>query len=405
MGAKYDERSATAIVTLIPKKGKGRPRNLGDRLVRVTYTDSGKRRSTGIDVTLDNGDDELLYDEDLRKGAVLGLRFGYPSLMIDAGLFVMKEPRGQGKAGTYTIRANERKRGKMARKKFSRIWEYTTRSKAVREVLLNHFPANKIHIDETSQILESITQTEEHDWQFCYRQAQLAQFEFYVDELGAHWEAPRRNQKPSHLLRYVKGMVDVGNVKDYSFEGLGSGVPGRVTLKGTDALTKKSFEVTVDKKTADNYVELVETSGADDPDEGDRLEEGDVGNEIVRNTGARNELEARELANQIFKKSRYGAMKLTLQTIGDPTLRSRRVIMLSGLGTAFDGLWWTKSVKHTLGSGYQQELDITREGLAKRLKLRGKKKMPTTLEEQIAWIGIRVGGALTQYTSSSKHGS
>ena len=405
-GANYDERAATAIVTLIPKKGRGAPRNLGDRLLSVTYTDSGTRRSTGIDVTLDNGDEELLYDEDLHKGAVLGLRYGYPGLMVDAGLFTMKEPRGSGRAGTYTINAGERKRGKMARKKWSRVWDNTTRSNAVREVLSNHFPSNKIHVDDTQQILESITQTEEHDWQFCFRQAQLAQFEFYVDENGAHWEAPRRSERPTHLLRYVKGNIAAGQIKDYSFEGLGSGIPGRVKLSGIDALTGKAFEVSVDKKTADNYVELTETSGADSPDEGDQQEQGDIGYEIVRNTGARSEAEARELANHIFKENRYGAMKLTLQLVGDPTLRSRRVILLSGLGTAFDGLWWLKSVNHTIGSGYTQEANLTREGLAKRLKLRGRKKQQQdmSLAEQLKYTARRVGGAEHQYYNASQYG-
>lgn len=404
----YDDRAPQAILTVIPKKGKGTPRSLSaeQRVVSVTYTDSGSSRSTGIEATLANEDYALYSDPDLRKGAVLGLRFGYPGWMVDAGLYVMKEPRGQGLAGTYTIQANERKRGKMARKKETRVWTTTTRSQAVRQVLLDeHFPASRLLIDETKEVLETITQTGETDWQFCWRQAQLAQFEFYIDELGCHFERPRRDQKPSHLLRHVKGSLDISNIKDFTFEGLGAGIPGRITLSGIDSRTGKPFEVSVNKENAEDYVELAETAGADDPDEGDREEEGDVGNEISRNTGARNEEEARELATALFKANRYGAMKMTLQTIGDPSMRSRRVILVSGLGVAFDGLWWVKTVKHTFGDGYQQEVEVTREGLAKRLKIGGKgKKIPSNLDEQLEHIQRTTGGATHQYYDASRYG-
>jgi phage protein D len=399
-GARYEEISATAIVVLHPKKGKGKPRNLGDRLLRVTYTDSGKRKTTGVEIDLRNDDDALFYDPDFRTGAVIGVSLGYPNLMVDVGQFVMKEPKGR--VGIYTIQASERKRSKMARKKFSRLWENVTRSQAVQEVLANHFPASAIHVDPTTLIVESITQTDEHDWQFCARQAQLAHFQFYIKEDGVHWEKPRRGQKPARELQYVKNAIALGDIISYSFNKLGAGVPGRVTLMGRDSRTKKPFEVSVDKTNADDYEPLVETSGADDPEEGDREEEGDVGNEIVRNTGARNELEARELANQIYKENRYSAMELSLNTIGDPTIRSRTVIALWGLGTAFDGLWWVKQVKHTVGSGYLQEVQITREGLAKHLRIRGKKKLPTTLGESLTYIAGRVGGALHQYFPSNR---
>ncbi|NIO74653.1 MAG: hypothetical protein GTN69_01900, partial [Armatimonadetes bacterium] len=83
---------------------------------------------------------------------------------------------------------------------------------------------------------------------------------------------------------------------------------------------------------ADDYEELTITAGADTPDEGDREEGGDTGNEIVRNTGACTRTEAEELANMMYKTERYGALKMSLQTIGDPTMRSRTVTLVWGVG-------------------------------------------------------------------------
>jgi phage protein D len=404
-GAKFEAKSPGAHVLLYPKKGKGNPRDLRDRLVGVVYTDSGRRRSTGVEITLRNDDDALFYDPDFRPGAVFGLSFGYPGLWADAGQFVMKEPKGR--VGLYTVQAGERKRSRMARKKFSRLWENTTRAQAVLDVLRNHFSASRLYVEPSSPIVESITQTDEHDFQFCYRQAQMASYEFYIDARGARFERPKRNQRPAHELRYVKNMIGINFITGYSFDKMGAGIPGRVTLRGRDALTKKAYEVTVDKTSADDYIPLVrETSGADDPEEGDREEQGDIGYELVRNTGASSAAEALELANQIYKTNRYGAMQMTLEMIGNPTLRSRTVVLISGIGAAFDGLWWVKEVRHSIGSGgYTQSAQVTREGLAKRLRMRGKKQgFPSALGDQLEHIRRTPGGATHAHYNASQYG-
>jgi phage protein D len=374
-GAVYDGLSPNAIVSVLPKKNRKKPiRYLGDRLIQTIYTDSGRRSTTKIDLSLRNDDESLFYDADLmRKGTILGLRLGFPGLMIDAGQFVIKNHSGD--MGTLKITATERKRSKMTRKKLRRYWEGVPRSTAVREVLRNHFPDGHLHIEDTKDPIDSITQRNEHDWQFCYRQAQLAQYEMYIDETGLHWEKPKRNSRPSRYLRFIKNPIGLGEIISYSFEGLSTGIPGRFTLKGKDHLTKKPFSVSVTKASVTENIELVETLGADDPDEGDLEDRGDTGHEIVRNTGAKNLVEAKELAQAMFKESRWGGLKMSLETIGDPTVRSRRVVAIYGIGPALDGLWWVKTVTHTIGGDYKQKIDLTREGLAKKLKIkRGKAK-------------------------------
>jgi phage protein D len=396
-GAQYEAISPTAIVTVLPKQGRRKPkRYLSERVIQVQYTDSGSRQSSGMKVDLRNDDQSLYYDKELMtKGTILGLSYGYPGLMVDAGQFTIKEPRGAG--GVLSIEAKERKRGKMARKKMTRVWENVRRSDVAQQVLANHFNADEINVEQTPRVIESITQTGEHDWQFLWRQAQLASYEMYIDEKGVHFEKPKRKQRPSRLLRYIKNPIGLGEIMaEPEWEGTSAGIPGRIKVVGSDARRKRGFTVVVDKTSAEDYDELEETLGADDPTEGDTEDRGDTGHELLINAGHRTEEEAREFANALYKTARYGALKATLQIIGDPTVRSRRIVAIWGIGPTFDGLWWVKSVEGTIGQGFEQRLQITREGLAKKLNVKRSSKAHS-IGSVVAPIAASAAGALHRW--------
>ncbi len=389
----FDDTSPYALVSVIAKTGNTPPRYLNERNLGVTYVDSGKRSTTLLTVDLANEDEELFNDDDLmRNGTILDVSFGYPGMMRSPGQFVTKDPSGS--YGKLTLTAHERKRSKMVRKRLVRIWDDARRADVVRQVLgEDGFPTDQIHVDPTPEILQSITQRNEHNWQFVQRLAQLQGHELWIERDGVHWQRPKRNQRPSRLLRYVKNPIGIGEIITYSFSGSRAGLPGRVTLKGKNPLTKKPFAAVSDRTTAANYIELTETSGAETPEEGDRTDRGDTGHEVIQWTGSRTLEEAKNASDMMYKAARYGALKLQLTTIGDPTLRSRTVIAVYGLGTAFDGLWWVKRVTHTFKAGYRCSLDLAREGLAKRLGIK-KKKKPQTINEEVNAVLSEVGGSL-----------
>jgi phage protein D len=285
----------------------------------------------------------------------------------------------------------------MAREKETRVWSDARRSDAVSDVLQRHFPRNKIDVEATDKILESITQRGEHDWQFCQRQAQLAQYDLFIDEDGAHFIKPRRGESPARTLRYVDNPINAGHIIDFNHDGVGKGLPGKITLKGRDPVTKKSFSISVTPDTADDIGELVEPAWVETPEEGDENERGDAGQEITRNTGAKTEAEARELATSMLKAARWSAMELSLTLLGDPTVRSRRVVAVWGLGQSMDGLWWSTEVQHTLGRGYVTKVKLAREGLAKRLApaaVKAARKAKKEIEDAAA----TAMGALYGYT-------
>lgn len=398
-GITYDGRSLIAVVSVYPKRGKSKePRYLTDRVESVEYVDSGKRRTTRLKVTLDNSDEALFSDPDLmRKGTVLGLRFGYPGLMVNAGQFVVKEIRGNNRE--LTVEGSERKRSRMARKRFTRVWEDKTRSQVVTQILTDPahgFDRSQVFVDDTSTVFPTISQHNEHDWAFLYRLAKLQAFEFYIDAKGIHWEKPRRNKKPSRLLRFIKNPVGVGEIVGYDFETTAAGIPGRVVMKGYDSALGQAYDVAVDESDSETELfDLVDADSLDSPYEGDATDRGDTGYDIVQNIGARSRAEAKKLAQALFTEISYSVLNLKLTCIGDPTVRSRTVIVVWGIGPAIDGLYWVKKATHSFtGSGYETKVELTRKGLAKRLKLRrGQVKWSWWHE----WRQIKREGSKRQY--------
>ncbi len=60
-------------------------------------------------------------------------------------------------------------------------------------------------------------------------------------------------------------------------------------------------------------------------------------------------------------------MKLTLQVVGDPTLRAKEVVEVRGISTLLSGKYYVTSAKHSLSSsGYTVELKLTRDGGGRR---------------------------------------
>lgn len=348
--------------------------DLTARVLNLTHKDSGRRSTSTLEIELDNADDYILSNADLmRKGAVMRVSYGYPGLMRNAGEFVAKEHAGNSK--TIRITGYERKRSRMARKMQRRVWHDTTRSQVVRELLKAHgFTADQVEIEDTTTKYPTISQTSEDDWAFVQRLADLQGFAFYADEAGIHWHrAVKSGQRPTHLMRYVRGVVGVGYIQEYDIDSFGVGVPGRIMLKGRDPLLKTTFTCVASATDTQDLEPLVISDDLQSPDDGDVETRGDYGYEIVRNIGMRSEAEAKKLADALYKQYRYNAVKLKLKTFGDPTLRTHKVIIVWGIGPAVDGMYQIKEVTHTLGEGYSCGVELRRDGLKKMFGLASKR--------------------------------
>lgn len=324
----------------------GKWTNVTDRVEDVIHTDRGGGETSRVELPINNFDDwALRHEAMLRKGARFKISYGYPGRMREGLEFTAKEHKANSKSAP--IVAYERKRAKRSRRHVSRTWYDKTRSEVVREVLTGHgIDAGALHIQETTERLASITQAKEHEWGFAERLARKEGFALWADEGGVYWQEPDRAKPPSHLFRYVRGVVGVGMVKDYSIDSFGAGVPGKVVLYGRDPRTKKVYKVEGSDDATRGLVELVDSDDLKTPDDGDRYDDGDSGFDLERYVGSRTESDAQRLADSLYKDYKYNALKLDLTIFLDPTLRTFTNVLVVGLGPQLDGIYSLRNATH-----------------------------------------------------------
>lgn len=339
--------------------------DITDRVLDVIHTDKGGGGTTSrVELPINNFEDWALRTEPiLRKGARYKVSYGYPGRMREPGEFVGKEHKGN--STTITVTAYERKRAKRSRQPKSRTWYEKTRSEVAREVLTGHgLDPSALHITETTERLASITQAKEHAWEFAEYLARLEGFELWSDERGVYWQEPDRSKAPSHLFRYVRGVVGVGIAKDYEIDSFGAGVPGRVVFYGRDPYTKRAYRVEGSDSATKDLVELVDSDDIKTIAEGDQFDDGDTGFEIERSIGSRTEVEAQRLADSIYKDYKYNALKLNLNVFLEPKLRTFTNVLVWGINPSIDGIYMLRNATHRVGSK-ESVLQLRRAGRKK----------------------------------------
>lgn len=347
------------------KSRGGQAVDITDRVLTLAHKDSGGRDTPTVEISLDNGDDYVAAQpEIMRKGAIFDVSYGYPGIMRKAGEWIGKEHKGN--QDTISVTAHARKKSKMVRKMQSRTWVGKTRSEVVAELLGYHgIPKQQQFIDSTTDRLDFITQSNENDWLFMQRLADLEGRKLWTDDAGVHWRVYQNGAKPTHLFRYVKGVIGVGVIKSFSIDSFGAGIPGRIALKGRDPVTKKAFVAYASDTETKDLIKLTDTDDVQTVEQGDQTG-GDTGHELIRNTGARSYAEAKRLADSLYKEYRYNALKVDLDVIGDPTLRTNKTTLVWGLGPLLDGKYLIKEVTHNLGNEYACQVKLARDGFAKK---------------------------------------
>ena len=345
-------------VTLLARKRP--PEVITQWCTKFTHYDTSKD-TPKMDLEVDNGDDWAIgHPFLLAEGSILQVSYGYASSMRRGLEFVVKDHSGNSK--TVRITALEKKEAKSSRKEVSRVWSSVRRSDVVRDVMRTMgITGTEAIIDDTVEVLDSVTQTEPN-WPFLARLAGLEGFEFFPDQDGLHWHLPRREGKPTHVLKYVKNLVSPGIITDYSFGKLAAGRPGKIKLKGRNAKSKKRYEVVASAADTKNLHLWSNSGDGRTPEEGDSLTAGVDGFELTKNVACRTEAEAKSIADAAFRDYRYNALKLTLFTLGDPTFRKGKPIVLYNMGPAFDGTYYLNDCVHQFDAGYLNQLSVSRDG-------------------------------------------
>lgn len=387
------DRSASGIriaVVVNEKSMAAAPVNLDGRVLSFVYEDC-ENKTDKVSLQLDNDDLSLFDNEALFGGVILEVSWGYPGNMAPPRRVVIKKIKGfnpltvEGHAESVLL--NRRTR--------TRCWEQKRRSDVVKEIgAENGFNGAFSSIEDTEDVQDVINQTGETDAHFLRRLAREEGMEFWIDDTGMHWHERRLDLTPSHV--FVWKTSKTGDILSINVESDLMRRAARVTVKGRDPIEKVTIEETAnndntDRATLGDSREVVETvdvetgqtvagiyQNIEDPLlEQSRLDV-QVGYQDLENQQTvldernavlltyavpeSNQKKAKKKASAKFKKAERRTVKLSMNVVGDPTLRAKSIIEVQGISSVLSGKYYVKEVKHSVSSsGYTCDLKLIRD--------------------------------------------
>ena len=387
MTARVDRSAPGVRITLLPheKATSGEPLDLQDRLIGFTYEDCEKKADK-LTLQLRNQDLHFFERQELMGGACLEVSWGYPGNMSPPRRVVVKKLKGFATLNVECLC----KSSQMNRQSRTRRWEDVTRSDVVRAVAKeNGYEGQFVDVEDTGEVYDVINQTAETDARFLRRLAAREGFQFYVDLGGLHWHRRRQSAAPTHVLTWYAD-PGRGDVLDVNVESDLVKRVGRATVRGRDPLRKTtiSSSATSASTTRDTLGQTVEVV---DPETGRTHLETRNATASVSPTSASSAGRAKRQAAARFRRAERATIKLSLRTVGDPTLRAKSIVEVRGVTALLSGKYYVTDAKHVIStSGYTCQLKLTRDGtgrLARRLAREQRGERNRT--------GRRQGGKLT----------
>jgi phage protein D len=330
--------------------------DLDGRILGFSFEDSVKKADK-VTLQLDNFDLSLFERSELVSGAIVEVCWGYPGNMSAPRRVVLKKFKGfevlsfEGQATSVLLNQQAR----------TRAWKGKTRSDVARAIAAEHgFTDPTLDIEETLVPLDTINQVGETDARFLKRLAARDAFDFFVDDRGFHWRSRDPSTPPTHVLTWFSD-PGRGDILSISVESDLTRRVGRVDVKGRDPLTKSNLSSSsansnVDRPTLGTVVEVV------DPRTGSTsLQQRNATATIQPSAGADAASAERESAAR-FRKAERDTLKLSVQVVGDPSLRAKTVIELRGISSLLSGKYYVTEAKHAISSsGYVVDLKLTRD--------------------------------------------
>lgn len=358
------DRSAPGVrLTLLPheRAPSGEPLDLGKRLLSFTYEDTASKADQ-VSLRLDNFDLALFEREELVGGAVLEVSWGYPGHMAPPRRVVLKKLKGfqtltvEGLATSVLMNREAR----------TRSWANKTRSEVVRLVAAEYgYEGSSLDVEETREVFDVINQAAETDARFLRRLAAREEFEFAIDDSGLHWRSRNQGKAPTHVLTWYSD-PGRGDILSLNVESDLVRRAGRVEVRGRDPLQRAPLEsrassATVERTTLGEVLEVV------DPETGaTSLQQRNATTSVHPTPASTAALAERESAAR-YRRAERDTVKLSLQVIGDPTLRSRSVVEVRGISSLLSGRYYVNEARHSISSsGYTVDLKLTSDGTGAR---------------------------------------
>ncbi len=339
----------------------GEPLNLDGRILGFTYEDA-ERKADQVSIQLDNYDLALFDREELTGGATLEVSWGYPGNMAPPRRVVVKKLKGfqtltiDGQATSVLMNCEAK----------TRAWTSKSRSDVAKEIAAEHGYAGEfIDVENTSEVLDTINQTAETDARFLRRLAAREEFEYFVDDSGFRWRSRNQADAPSHVLTWYAD-PGRGDIISLNVESDLARRVGRVDVRGRDPLTKATIESratsgSVERATLSDVLEVV------DPETGSSSLQQRNATTSVHPTSAPTTAAAGRESAARFRRAERETVKLSMQVVGDPTLRAKKVVEVRGISGLLSGKYYVTEAKHAISSsGYVVDLKLTRDGTGPR---------------------------------------
>ena len=345
------------VTTFSAALGLAAPIDLTRRVLRFTYED----RDDAVDkvtVQLANPDLLLLDRRDVLGGAVWQVSWGLGGAMTRPRHMTVRTVRG---VEVLTVEGHARHiaMDQIAR---SRAFRGMTRAEVMRQVAAEHgFQGPFAQIADTDEALESILQVAETDARFLRRLAQLENFTFSLDEERLVIGPAASLSEPVRVFQWRPGTSD-GDVVSLNVESNLALVVGQVVLRGRDPREKKTVTATA-TRTPDEAAGMRQWFDSVDGETGHtRVEErGAIAATVLQPTTVTSARAVDRKATARLRELDADAVKLTMQVLGDPTLRPRQVIELRGASQRLSGRYLVRTARHQIsGDGYATELAVRR---------------------------------------------
>jgi phage protein D len=341
-----------------PRDVAGAPIDLYGRILSFTYEESDVRTDK-LTLELDNFDGVLFDRAELLGGALLEVSWGYPGNMAPPRRVVVRKLTGYGQ---LSVEAH----GLAALwndKATTQRWTNATRSEVARAIAASHgYEGAFAVVDDTEERFDAIVQAAETDAWFLRRLAAKEHFLFAIDAEGFHFHARRQDDAPERVLTYYSDPA-LGDIRSIGVESDMTRRAGAVVVRGRDPLTKATFEAKANAG-ATKRVALGDVIEIIDGETGAGSSRPWNATESVRASSAASQTQAAREAEARFTQAESATLVLSLQTVGDPSLRARSIIELRGVPSRLAGKFRVHEAKHVVnGSGYATDLKIRRDAI------------------------------------------
>lgn len=347
-------------------QGRGDPESGGQALLlkdqseRVTdlVFEDAEREHDVLKLTVDNRDLSFFDDPAWQKGNLLRVGFGYPGSYFGPRLFVVDNMVGF-RTLQITLSQVGPPQSNVAREK---LWKGTRLSIVQELVRDGAFPGVHYLVSQTpreTEVAREWTQARQTDWQFLKRLAEEVGYEAYVEGDTLHFHERALDRRPVRDWRWFTGRGELLDFDVTSYRW--SGQAGKVKVLGWDD------------------AEAVETKGTGSEEETKRTVLGPqstVGLEVGADGGLLwgsktittprvSASEAKTLADAHYRASTEAEVEARATIVGDPEIRAKNVVTITGIGNALSGNWYVKKITHkvAVGATYVCDLELIRNGL------------------------------------------